>query len=62
VLASDVPLTAAMAREHYAIVDALGKLKPPEFDKVVRKTLGTFSQRWISSMSAKPSKNGNRTA
>ena len=65
VLASDVPLTAGMAREHYAIVDALGNLQPPEFDKVVRKTLGTFSQRWISSMSSSmsskggPSKNGS---
>jgi len=61
VLASDVPLTAAMAREHYAIVDALANLQPPEFDKVVRKTLGTFSQRWISSMSSKggSSKNGS---
>jgi DNA-binding GntR family transcriptional regulator len=62
VLASDVPLTASMAREHYAIVDALGNLQPPEFDKVVRKTLGTFSQRWISSMSSRQgsSKNGRQ--
>src|SRR5579862_6291875 len=51
VLASNVPMTGAMAREHYALVDALGNLQPPEFDKVIRKTLGVFSQRWIASMS-----------
>jgi DNA-binding GntR family transcriptional regulator len=59
VFASNVPLTAAMAREHYALVDALGNLQPPEFNDVVRKALTTFSQRWISSMS---SKNGDKTA
>jgi DNA-binding GntR family transcriptional regulator len=52
VLASRVPLTGAMAREHYALVDALGSLQPPEFDNVIRKTLTVFSQRWISSISS----------
>jgi DNA-binding GntR family transcriptional regulator len=59
VLASNVPMTRAMAREHYALVDALGNLQPPEFDKVIRKTLGVFSQRWISSMS---SSNGHKAS
>jgi DNA-binding GntR family transcriptional regulator len=53
VLASDKPMTGAMAREHYQLVDALGGLQPPEFDKVVRTTLSVFSQRWISSMASK---------
>jgi DNA-binding GntR family transcriptional regulator len=52
VLASGVPMTAAMAREHYTLVNALEKLQPPEFDNVVRKTLTGFALRWISSMSA----------
>jgi DNA-binding GntR family transcriptional regulator len=58
VLASNAPMTAAMAREHYVLVDALGNLRSPEFDIVIRKTLGTFSQRWIASMS---SQNGHET-
>jgi len=52
VLASGVPITAAMAREHYALVNALEKLQPPDFDNVVRKTLTGFALRWISSMSS----------
>jgi len=52
VLATGVPLTASMAREHYALVNALEKLQPPEFDSVVRKTLTGFALRWISSMSS----------
>jgi len=51
VLASGLPMTAAMAREHYALVDALEKLQPPDFEDVVRKTLTGFSLRWISAMS-----------
>ncbi len=51
VLGSSVPMTGATAWEHYALVDALGNLQPPEFDNVIRKTLGVFSQRWIASMS-----------
>jgi DNA-binding GntR family transcriptional regulator len=53
VLASGVPLTASMAREHYALVTALEKLQPPEFDQIVRKTLTGFALRWISSMSSR---------
>jgi DNA-binding GntR family transcriptional regulator len=52
VLASGVPMTAAMAREHYTLVDALEKLQPPEFDAAVRETLTGFALRWIASMSA----------
>jgi DNA-binding GntR family transcriptional regulator len=52
VLASGVPMTAAMAREHYALVNALEKLQPPEFESVIRKTLTGFALRWISSMSS----------
>jgi DNA-binding GntR family transcriptional regulator len=59
VLASGVPMTAAMAREHYTLVDALEKLHPPEFQSVVRKTLTAFALRWISSMS---SSNGDAAA
>jgi len=51
VLASGRPMTAAMAREHYALVDALEKLQPPEFGDTIRKTLTGFSLRWISAMS-----------
>jgi DNA-binding GntR family transcriptional regulator len=40
------------SRQHYAIVNALEKLQPPEFDQVVRKTLTGFALRWISSMSS----------
>jgi len=63
VLASGVPMTAAMAREHYPLVTALEKLQPPEFDQVIRKALTGFALRWITSISsdgatAKPSGNG----
>src|SRR5439155_26044929 len=58
VLGSGVPLTAAMGREHYAIVNALERLQPPEFDSAVRKTLTGFALRWISSMSTQ---NGDGT-
>ena len=51
VLASGVPMTASMAREHYALVNALEKLQPPEFDAAVRKTLTGFALRWINTMS-----------
>jgi DNA-binding GntR family transcriptional regulator len=51
VLASGVPLTAAMAREHHALVNALESLQPPEFDQVIRKTLTGFALRWITSIS-----------
>lgn len=51
VLGSDVPLTAAMAREHYAIVNALRNLNEPEFFSSVRKTFAGFAARWTTAMS-----------
>jgi DNA-binding GntR family transcriptional regulator len=48
VLASDLPITAAMAREHYALVDALRGISEPEFTESVRKTLTGFASRWIA--------------
>ena len=50
VLASGAPLTGSMAREHYALIDALRDLKEPEFTPVVRKTLVGFASRWLSAM------------
>src|SRR5712691_4679568 len=38
VLASGKPMTAAMAREHYALVEALRSLEEPEFTNIIRKT------------------------
>jgi DNA-binding GntR family transcriptional regulator len=49
VLASGHPTTAAMGREHYAIVEALRSMEEPEFSAVVRKTFTGFAYRWISS-------------
>src|SRR5579862_4246699 len=51
VLASNVPMTGAMGREHYGLVDALEKLEGQDFTAAIRKILTVFSQRWISSMS-----------
>ena len=53
VLASGKPMTAAMGREHYALVEALRSLEEPEFTQVVRKTLTGFAFRWIG-VSATP--------
>ena len=47
VLASDMPMTAAMGREHYVLVDALRSMHEPEFTEVVRKTLTGFALRWV---------------
>jgi DNA-binding GntR family transcriptional regulator len=47
VLASDSPMTAAMAREHYVLIDALRSMHEPEFTEVVRKALTGFAFRWI---------------
>src|ERR1700736_2368594 len=49
VLASGHPMTAAMGREHYAIVEALRSLEEPGFSALVRKTFTGFAFRWISS-------------
>lgn len=48
VLASDLPITAAMAREHYVLVDALRGIGEPEFTESVRRTLTGFASRWIA--------------
>jgi DNA-binding GntR family transcriptional regulator len=49
VLASGHPMTAAMGREHYALVEALRSMEEPEFSALVRKTFTGFAFRWISS-------------
>jgi DNA-binding GntR family transcriptional regulator len=48
VLASDLPITAAMAREHYLFVEALRGMDEPEFTESVRRTLTGFASRWIA--------------
>jgi DNA-binding GntR family transcriptional regulator len=48
VLASDLPITAAMAREHYIFIDALKAMGEPEFTESVRKALSGFASRWIA--------------
>ncbi|MGH9666539.1 MAG: GntR family transcriptional regulator, partial [Bryobacteraceae bacterium] len=50
VLASGVPLTASMAREHYGLVDALANLQEPEFSVTIRRIVSGFAFRWISTM------------
>ena len=50
VLASNVPLTAAVGREHCSLVNALRSLHEPEFSSLIRATLGRFAVRWIASM------------
>jgi DNA-binding GntR family transcriptional regulator len=47
VLASELPMTASMAREHYIFVDALSGMPEPQFTETVRKGLSGFSTRWI---------------
>jgi len=48
VLASGVPLTASMGRQHSALVDALRSVPEPEFSTIVRKTFTAFALRWVS--------------
>ena len=55
VLASAHPLTAAMGREHYALVEALRSMEEPEFSATVRKTFTGFAFRWISSAASRAS-------
>jgi DNA-binding GntR family transcriptional regulator len=52
VLGSGVELTASMAHEHRALIEALRSLEEPEFSAVIRKTLTGFAIRWISVMSS----------
>jgi DNA-binding GntR family transcriptional regulator len=54
VLASGHPMTAAMGREHYALVEALRSMEEPEFSALVRKTFTGFAFRWISSAAPRP--------
>jgi hypothetical protein len=42
-------MTAAMGREHYALVEALRSAEEPEFTNIVRKTHTAFALRWIGS-------------
>jgi DNA-binding GntR family transcriptional regulator len=48
VLDSGAPLTGAMARQHYPLVDALENLEEPEFSAAVRTALTVFAARWLS--------------
>jgi len=50
VMASGAPLTGSMAREHYALVDALCCLEEPEFSDIIRKILNSIAHRWLSRM------------
>jgi DNA-binding GntR family transcriptional regulator len=52
VLASDLPMTAAMGREHYVLVEALRGVPEPEFTEVVRSALTAFAHRWIGATAA----------
>ena len=46
VLASNRPLTAAMAREHQIFVNALRRVDEPEFTQLVRNALAKIAVRW----------------
>lgn len=46
ILASDVQPTAEMAREHYALIDALRNLEEPDFSATVHRTLAGFADHW----------------
>jgi DNA-binding GntR family transcriptional regulator len=48
VLASDLPTTGAMAREHYVFIRALQHMSEPEFTESVRTALSGFASRWIA--------------
>ena len=54
VLASGKPMTAAMGREHYTLVEALRSMEEPEFTSTVRKTITGFAFRWIGSATQAP--------
>jgi DNA-binding GntR family transcriptional regulator len=57
VLASGRPMTAAMGREHYTLIEALRSIEEPAFTNIVRKTLTGFAFRWIGSATQVPSEN-----
>ena len=44
-------MTAAMAREHYTLVEALRSIEEPEFTSIVCKTHTGFALRWIGAAS-----------
>ena len=50
VLASDVPMTASMGKEHYELLRALRELHEPEFSSVVRRTISGFAARWVTAI------------
>ena len=50
VLASDVPMTASMGKEHYELLRALRELQEPEFSSVVRRTISGFAARWVTAI------------
>jgi DNA-binding GntR family transcriptional regulator len=50
VLASDVPMTASMGKEHYELLRALRELQEPEFSSVVRRTISGFAVRWVTAI------------
>ncbi len=54
VLHSGAPLTGAMGRDHYSLVDALEGLKEPEFTTTVRKGLTLFATRWLATFQMEP--------
>ena len=51
VLASNLRLSASMAKEHYTLIDALRAAPEPEFTALVRKVQTGFAFRWISAAS-----------
>jgi hypothetical protein len=55
-------MTAAMGREHYALVEALRSAEEPEFTNIVRKTHTAFALRWIGSGAHTPSNADAETA
>jgi DNA-binding GntR family transcriptional regulator len=50
VVASGAALTGPMAREHYALIEALRTLEEPEFSVTIRKILTGFANRWLVAM------------
>jgi DNA-binding GntR family transcriptional regulator len=52
VLASEHPMTAEMAGEHYVLIESFRSVQEPEFSHLVRKAVTNFAFRWISNTSA----------
>lgn len=49
-IASDLVPSRQIATEHYAIIDALRNLAEPEFSETIRRTLGGFAVRGVTSV------------